>query len=136
MGTRSGDLDPALVGFLARKEQKTGDQVDSLLRKKSGLRGVSGTSADTCDLVQDFGDRANLALNMFAYRARKYFGPYLAAMNGAAAVVFGGGIGENTSLRFDAESARLPSFKRPQLDFGSSNSGWRVNDRNGFSAPG
>ena len=96
MGTRSGDLDPALVGFLARKENTTVDEVESLLNKKSGLRGVSGTSADTRELVKDHGDRANLALEMFAYRVRKYIGAYLAAMNGAAAVVFGGGIGENT----------------------------------------
>jgi acetate kinase len=96
MGTRSGDLDPALVGFLARKENIAVDEVESLLNKKSGLRGVSGTSADTRELVKDHGDRANLALEMFAYRVRKYIGAYLAAMNGASAVVFGGGIGEDT----------------------------------------
>jgi acetate kinase len=96
MGTRSGDLDPALVEFLARKEHATVEEVESLLNKKSGLRGVSGTSADTRELVQNPGARADLALEMFAYRVRKYIGAYLAAMNGASAVVFGGGIGENT----------------------------------------
>ena len=96
MGTRSGDLDPALVEFLARKEDTTVDEIESLLNKKSGLRGVSGISADTRELVRDPGDRANLALEMFAYRVRKYVGAYLAAMNGASVVVFGGGIGENT----------------------------------------
>lgn len=97
MGTRSGDLDPALVGFLARKENANLDEIENLLNKRSGLRGVSGTSPDTRELVRKIGDdRANLALGMFAYRVRKYIGAYLAAMNGASAVVFGGGIGENT----------------------------------------
>jgi acetate kinase len=97
MGTRSGDLDPALVGFLARKENTSAEEIESLLNKKSGLLGVSGTSSDTRELIRDPKDsRADLALEMFSYRVRKYIGAYLAAMNGASAVVFGGGISENT----------------------------------------
>jgi acetate kinase len=97
MGTRSGDLDPALIGFLARKENIGINEVETLLNKKSGLLGVSGKSADTRELIRHLADdRVELALEMFAYRVRKYIGAYLAAMNGASAVVFGGGIGENT----------------------------------------
>lgn len=97
MGTRSGDIDPALVGFLARKEGMEVASVEELLNKKSGLLGVSGRSADTRELIpHQSEERVALALDMFAYRVRKYIGAYLAASGKMAAVVFSGGIGENT----------------------------------------
>jgi acetate kinase len=100
MGTRSGDLDPAILEFVSIKEGMTFDQVDTLLNKQSGLLGVSGLTADMRELLleeQEHGDRrARLAIDLFCDRARKYIGAYLAAMNGADAIVFSGGIGENS----------------------------------------
>src|SRR5205823_12571305 len=96
MGTRSGDLDPALVGQLARLEGVSVDQVEQWLNERSGLLGVSGRSRDMRDLIEHRGDdaRARLAVDVFCYRAKKYLGAYLAALGGARAVVFTGGIGE------------------------------------------
>lgn len=99
MGTRSGDIDPAIVIYLMRKEKLASDAVERVLNKESGLLGVSGFSGDTRELVKQLSHpRADLALNMFCYRVRKYIGAYLAVLNGADAIVFGGGIGENTPL--------------------------------------
>ena len=99
MGTRSGDLDPAILEFLAGKEGLDLAEIDSLLNKQSGLLGLSGLTADMRDLlaeVAENGDRrARLAVDVFCYRIRKYIGAYIAAMNGTDAVVFTGGIGEN-----------------------------------------
>lgn len=101
MGTRSGDLDPAIIDFIAAKEGLSGREVDSLLNKQSGLLGVSGLTADMRELLAEdaeSGDRrARLAIALFCYRVRKYIGSYLAALNGADAVVFSGGIGENAA---------------------------------------
>jgi acetate kinase len=100
MGTRSGDLDPAIIDYLAVKEGLTLPQIDTLLNKQSGLLGLSGLTNDMRDLLaeaHEFNDRrARLAIDIFCYRARKYIGAYLAAMNGADAIVFTGGIGENS----------------------------------------
>jgi len=101
MGTRSGDLDPALVSYLARKERVDAATVESWLNKRSGLLGVSGISNDMRELTaaHQSDPRARLAIDMFCYRARKYLGAYLAALGGAAqAVIFSGGIGENSPL--------------------------------------
>ncbi len=99
MGTRSGDLDPAIVSYLVRKEKITADEVEHWLNERSGLLGVSGRSHDMRDLLktveQDEDTGAKLAIELFCYRARKYVGAYLAALGGADAVIFGGGIGEN-----------------------------------------
>ena len=98
MGTRSGDVDPSLAGFLARREAMDIEEVEGWLNTRSGLLGVSGRSADMRELLdaEAGGDaRAALAVTMFCYRVRKYVGAYLAALGGANAVVFGGGIGEN-----------------------------------------
>ncbi len=98
MGTRSGDLDPALIGFLMRYEGMAIEQVEDLLNKHSGLLGISGRSRDMRQLLEaeERGDsRAALAVEMFCYRVRKYIGAYLAILGGAQAVTFGGGIGEN-----------------------------------------
>jgi acetate kinase len=102
MGTRSGDLDPAIVEFICDKEGMTVHQVDDLLNKGSGLLGISGLTHDMRELIaeaDESGDRrASLAIEIFCYRIRKYIGSYLAAMNGADAVIFSGGIGENSAL--------------------------------------
>jgi len=101
MGTRSGDLDPAILDFIGAKEGMSSREVDTLLNKQSGLLGVSGLTPDMRELLAEEsanGDRrARLAIDLFCYRARKYIGSYLAAMNGADAIVFAGGIGENSS---------------------------------------
>jgi acetate kinase len=101
MGTRSGDLDPAIIDFVAEKEGHSLRDVETLLNKQSGLLGVSGLTADMRELLaeeEEHGDRrARLAIDLFCYRAKKYLGAYLAAMNGAAAIVFTGGIGENSA---------------------------------------
>ncbi|HVX38766.1 MAG TPA: acetate kinase [Gemmatimonadaceae bacterium] len=100
MGTRSGDLDPAILDFIAAKEGLSLRDVESLLNTQSGLLGISGLTADMRELLAEdaeHGDRrARLAVDVFCYRVRKYIGAYLAAMNGADAVVFAGGIGENS----------------------------------------
>jgi acetate kinase len=100
MGTRSGDVDPALPAFLARVEKKDIEKVMDLLEKKSGLLGVSGKSLDTRVLMRDYDSdrRVHLAMEMFSYRLLKAVGAYLAVLGGADAVIFGGGIGENTPL--------------------------------------
>ncbi len=99
MGTRSGDIDPAIVTYLMRKENLDSTRIEQLLNKESGLLGVSGMSADTRVLRQHTSERpVDLALSMFSYRVRKYIGAYLSVLGGAAAIVFGGGIGENTPL--------------------------------------
>jgi len=97
MGTRSGDLDPAILFFLVNRGGVPFERLDSLLNKKSGLLGVSGVSNDMrplLDAAAEGNARARLALDMFAYRAKKYIGAYLAVLNGADAIVFTGGIGE------------------------------------------
>ena len=99
MGTRSGDLDPAIVNFIAGKEGLSLHEVDMLLNTQAGLLGISGLTNDMRELTEELhetGDRrARLAIDIFCYRARKYIGVYLAAMEGADALVFTGGIGEN-----------------------------------------
>jgi acetate kinase len=100
MGTRSGDLDPAIVGMIARKEGLSSPEVDTLLNTQSGLLGISGLTNDMRELQAELKDhddrRVRLAIEVFCYRARKYIGAFLAAMGGADAIVFTGGIGENS----------------------------------------
>lgn len=100
MGTRSGDLDPAILDFVAGKEGTNLQEVDSMLNRQSGLLGISGLTADMRELLaeeQENGDRrARLAIDVFCYRVKKYLGAYIAAMNGADAITFAGGIGENS----------------------------------------
>jgi acetate kinase len=97
MGTRSGDLDPALVSYLARKENIDAAEVERWLNHRSGLLGLSGISNDMRELISRYetDSRARLAVDVFCYRARKYLGAYLAVLDGADAVIFSGGIGEN-----------------------------------------
>ena len=100
MGTRSGDLDPAIVNLIASKEGLSTHEVESLLNTQSGLLGVSGLTNDMKVLEEELKEhddrRVRLAIELFCYRARKYIGAYLACMDGADAVVFAGGIGENS----------------------------------------
>ena len=99
MGTRTGDIDPAIVPFLMKNENLTPDEMDTLLNKKSGVQGVSGVSSDFRDLekaAKEGNERAQLALDMFAYQGKKIIGSYAAAMEGVDVIVFTAGIGENT----------------------------------------
>jgi acetate kinase len=102
MGTRSGDVDPALVDFISHKEGITSSEAETILNKESGLLGVSGLTADMRDLLleeSEHGDRrARLAIDVFCRRVRKYIGAYFAELGGAEAVVFTGGIGENSAI--------------------------------------
>ena len=101
MGTRSGDMDPALVSYLARKENVDAAEVESWLNKRSGLLGLSGRSNDMRELTAAYNTdpRARLAIDVFCYRARKYVGAYFAVLEGAGeALIFSGGIGENSTL--------------------------------------
>ena len=100
MGTRSGDIDPAAVEYLARKEGLDISQALTYLNKKSGMLGVSGISSDFRDLTaaaEQGNERAQLALDMFAYSCKKYVGAYAATMNGVDCIVFTAGVGENTA---------------------------------------
>src|SRR5579862_7023176 len=100
MGTRSGDLDPAIVNLIATKEGMSSSEVDTLLNTQSGLLGISGLTNDMRVLLAELKEhddrRVRLAIEVFCYRARKYIGAYLACMTGADAIVFTGGIGENS----------------------------------------
>ena len=100
MGTRSGDLDPAILSHIALKEGLSLHEVETMLNKESGLLGISGLTHDMRVLqsqMQEHDDRrARLAIEIFCYRARKYIGAFLAAMGGADAILFTGGIGENS----------------------------------------
>ena len=100
MGTRSGDLDPSIVSYLMDHYNLTKRDVAHFLNDQSGLLGLSGRSSDMRELLgvaQEGDTHANLAIDVFCYRAKKYLGGYLAVLGGADAVVFGGGIGENAS---------------------------------------
>lgn len=98
MGTRSGDIDPAILEFLAKKEGMDITELMTMLNKKSGVQGVSGISSDFRDLAagaEAGNKRAQIALDVFCYRVAKYVGSYVAAMNGVDAIAFTAGIGEN-----------------------------------------
>jgi len=100
MGTRSGDIDPAIVNLIGTKEGLSAHEVDALLNTQSGLLGISGLTNDMRVLLQELRNqddrRVRLAIEVFCYRARKYIGAFLACMGGADAIVFTGGIGENS----------------------------------------
>ena len=98
MGTRSGDVDPSILDFIAQKENLTLSEVMNVLNKKSGVEGISGVSSDFRDLAaaaKEGNHRAELAIDAFAYRVVKYIGAYAAAMNGVDAICFTAGLGEN-----------------------------------------
>ncbi|MBI3553274.1 MAG: acetate kinase [Elusimicrobia bacterium] len=100
MGTRSGDIDASIVEYLSLKEGMSLSEIDGLLNKQSGLLGLSGLTGDMRDLLAEVADnrdrRAGLAIDIFCARVRRYIGAYFADMGGAQAVLFTGGIGENS----------------------------------------
>ncbi len=98
MGTRSGDIDPAVITYLMRKENLTGQEVIDILNKKSGVLGLTGISSDFRDIAKaeaEGNEKAKMALGAYALRVAKYIGAYAAAMNGIDAIAFTAGIGEN-----------------------------------------
>jgi acetate kinase len=99
MGTRSGDVDASIVSYLSEREKVEPSEVERWLNERSGLLGLSGRSNDMRELLrlaeQERDKRTEFAIDLFCYRVRKYIGAYLAVLEGADAVVFGGGIGEN-----------------------------------------
>ncbi|MCL2111480.1 MAG: acetate kinase [Clostridiales bacterium] len=98
MGTRSGNVDPGIISFIADKEGITGDEVLEILNKRSGMLGLTGISSDFRDIaeaIEDGNERAALALNVFAHRVRFFIGAYIAEMNGVDAIIFTAGVGEN-----------------------------------------
>jgi acetate kinase len=101
MGTRSGDVDPAVLDYVAQKEGLSLHDVELLLNKQSGLLGISGLTNDMRELLAEADEhddrRARLAIEIFCYRVRKYVGAYAAALGGADAVCFAGGVGENAA---------------------------------------
>ncbi|GAV24999.1 acetate kinase [Carboxydothermus islandicus] len=100
MGTRSGNIDPAIVTFIQEKEGLSAAQVNDILNKKSGVLGISGYSdfRDIEERASAGDDKAKLALEMFCYQVAKYIGAYAAAMNGVDAIVFTAGVGENSEV--------------------------------------
>lgn len=118
MGTRSGDVDAGVILQLLQSGEHDVESVNALLNKRSGLKGLSGISNDLRDIEQaaaNSDDRAQLAINVFAHRARKYVGAYAAAMGGIDAIVFTGGIGENSASMRERILQRL-EFLGVQLD--------------------
>ncbi|MDD3173481.1 MAG: acetate kinase [Herbinix sp.] len=98
MGTRSGDIDPSIIDFIAKKENKSLDEIMNVLNKESGMQGMSELSSDFRDLNDaiDIGnEKARIAFDVFVYRVAKYIGSYIVAMNGVDAIVFTAGVGEN-----------------------------------------
>lgn len=99
MGTRSGDLDPAVIQFIMEKDNVSVEEVEDILNKKSGVLGVSGVSSDFRDIEdaeKEGNHKAAIALRLFCYRVAKYIGSYVAAMNGVDVIIFTAGVGENS----------------------------------------
>lgn len=104
MGTRSGEIDPAIIPFLMEKENMNAQQIDDYLNRRSGILGISGLSSDFRDLesAANCGDeRSQLAIDIFAYKVKKYIGGYVAAMGGVDAIIFTAGLGENSPFMRD-----------------------------------
>lgn len=139
MGTRSGDLDPAIIPFICNKEHITSKRVEQILNRESGLKGISGKYSDRRDLKEaaDTGDeRAQLAIDMEAYRIKKYIGSYLAALGRTDAVVFTAGAGEmapflrekalsgleNLGIRLDLDKNQEANTHNHEFDISASDS--------------
>ncbi len=118
MGTRSGDIDPAIILRIMGTEELSLHEANTLLNKHSGLMGVSGRSSDMREIIESMDDdrmRARLAFEMYCYRLKKYIGSYMAALNGADCIVFTGGIGENAP-RVRAETLKNMDWFGVELD--------------------
>lgn len=110
MGTRCGDIDPAVVEFICKKENRTVEETLNIMNKKSGMLGLTGISSDARDVeaaVKEGNERAILTVTTFAYRVAKYIGAYTAAMNGVDAICFTAGLGENHRLLRERVAAYL-----------------------------
>ena len=118
MGTRTGDMDPAVVLYIMDKQKLSPQEMNTLLNNKSGVKGISGISNDMRQIMEkaeEGNNRAQLALDIFAYRIVKYIGSYVAAMGGADAIIFTGGIGEN-SVAVRAKILEPLAFLGAELD--------------------
>lgn len=118
MGTRTGDMDPAVVLYIMDKQKLSPQEMNTLLNNKSGVKGISGVSNDMRQIMekaQEGNPRAQLALDIFVYRIVKYVGAYVAAMGGADAIVFTGGIGEN-AVTLRAKILEPLAFLGAELD--------------------
>jgi acetate kinase len=123
MGTRCGDIDPAIIKYLSDKENIDFAQIDGILNKKSGVLGISGVSSDFRDIEEaaDNGnERAKLALDVFIHKVKKYIGSYIAVMNGADAIIFTAGLGENSATMRSAICKDM-SFLGIELDEAKNN---------------
>jgi acetate kinase len=101
MGTRSGDLDPAIILHIMAREELSLHEANTLMNKHSGLAGISGVSSDMREIIEEADDgnkNARLALEIYCYRLKKYIGSYVAAMGGLDALVFTAGVGENAPV--------------------------------------
>lgn len=114
MGTRSGDIDPAIIEYICSKEGASVSEAETILNSQSGLLGISGLTNDMrellCEAKENNDRRANLAIEIFCYRTAKYIGSYLAAMNGTDAIIFAGGVGENSPYVRELICERLRWF--------------------------
>ena len=126
MGTRSGDLDPAVLEFVMKKENLTIDEMMTVLNKKSGLLGISQITGDVRDLkhiAAEGNKQAQLAIDMFAYRVKKYIGAYMAVLGHVDAIVFEGGIGEHN---FDVVNKCVEGLEPLGIVFDSSHNSEEV----------
>ncbi len=101
MGTRCGDIDPAIVGFLSKKLDVSLDEIDRILNKESGIYGITGISSDLRDVEREYAagnERARLGLEVYCYHIRKYIGAYAVALGHVDAIIFTAGVGENGSM--------------------------------------
>lgn len=127
MGTRSGNIDPAIVTYLMKKMELTPDEMSNLLNKKSGFLGVSGISSDSRDIedaIEKGNERAILAYDILEYQVKKYIGSYTAAMNGLDAIVFTAGLGENSPI-LRARICRNLEYFGIELDKEINDKTWR-----------
>lgn len=127
MGTRAGDLDPALVLHIMKNKNLSIEEMDSLLNKESGMLGISGSSSDLRDLEEDWpnkSERFNLALNLYSHRIKKYIGAYVAVLNGCDAIVWTAGVGENSPIVRSIVHKEM-DWLGVKLDFDKNEKIWR-----------
>ena len=137
MGTRCGDIDPAIVPFLMDKEGLTAAQVNDIMNKKSGFLGVTGLSSDSRDIEAAYNEgneKAKLALDILKHQLKKYIGGYAAAMNGLDAVVFTAGIGENSSILRELVLSDM-EYIGIELDREANKKAFRLSDAMMISTP-